>query len=128
MARNLENSTSENSNIQEMGPRRSTRLNMILGGATPPRSSTMATTTVTIRGEVHDTTTMAQIAPPRQVQAVPHKAHAAKATTQASHLLVPHAEEPTPAEQPTLVAQHAPTEQPTLVAQPAPTKQPTHVA
>ena len=93
----------------------------------------MATTAVTIRGEVHDTTTMAQIAPPRQVQTVPHKAHAAKATTQASHPRVPHAEEPTPVAQPapaeqlTFMAQPAPTEQPTFVAQPAPTKQPTHV-
>ena len=32
MARNLENSTSENSNIQEMGPRRSTRLNVTISG------------------------------------------------------------------------------------------------
>ena len=47
MARNLENSTSENYNIQEMGPRRSTRLNVIICGATPPlRGSTMATTMV----------------------------------------------------------------------------------
>ena len=38
MARNLENSTSENSNIQEMGPRRSTRLNVTISGvASPPR-------------------------------------------------------------------------------------------
>ena len=60
MARNLENSTSENSNIQEMGPRRSTRLNVTISGTTPPlRGSTMATTvvatTATTRGEVHGT-------------------------------------------------------------------------
>ncbi|KAM1228517.1 hypothetical protein ACFX2J_007603 [Malus domestica] len=76
MARNLENSTSENSNIQEMGPRRSMRLNVILRGAAPPsQGSTMATievaTMVITRGEVHGSTTTAQ--------AVLSKAHATKA-------------------------------------------------
>ncbi|KAM1066872.1 hypothetical protein ACFX2B_021980 [Malus domestica] len=65
MARNLENSTSENSNIQEMGLWRSKGLNVILGGAAPPpQGSTMATTAVATmaitHGEVHDSTTMAR--------------------------------------------------------------------
>ena len=54
MARNLENSTSENSNIQEMGPRRSTRLNMTISGVAPsPRGSTMATTAVATTVATH---------------------------------------------------------------------------
>ena len=45
MVRNLENSMSNNSNIQDVGPRRSTRLNMALGEMAPlPRGSTMGTT------------------------------------------------------------------------------------
>ncbi|KAM1439764.1 hypothetical protein ACFXTO_013582 [Malus domestica] len=36
MARNLENSTSENSNVQEMGLWRSVRLNATISGAAPP--------------------------------------------------------------------------------------------
>ncbi|KAM1420516.1 hypothetical protein ACFX2I_002878 [Malus domestica] len=63
-----------------MGPRRSTRLNVILGAAPLLRGSTMATTTVattvtTTCGEVHDTATTAR--------AVSSKAHGTKATTQA---------------------------------------------
>ncbi|KAM1352736.1 hypothetical protein ACFX2H_032303 [Malus domestica] len=77
MARNLENSTSENSNIQEMGPQRSTRLNVVIGAAPLLQGSTMATTAVAItvittRGEVHSTTTTAR--------AMPFKAHSTKAT------------------------------------------------
>ncbi|KAM1716552.1 hypothetical protein ACFX11_024507 [Malus domestica] len=58
MARNLENSTSENSNVQEMGLRRSVRLNAtIRGAASSSRASTMGTTvmatSVATRGEVH---------------------------------------------------------------------------
>ena len=98
MARNLENSTSENSNIQEMGPRRSTRLNVIIGGAASLlRGSTMATTAVaTTRDKVHGTTTtttaravplkQAQAMPLKQAQAVPSKAHGTKAMTQAMSL------------------------------------------
>ena len=80
MARNLENSTSENSNVQEMGLRRSVRLNATINGAAPPpRVSTMGTTTVATsvatRGEVHGAFTTAR--------AVPSKAHGTKATAQA---------------------------------------------
>ena len=126
MARNLENSTSDNSNIQEMGPGGSTKLNMVLGGtAPPPRGSTMSTTAVTTRDEVHGTTIMAQIVPPRQVQAVQHKAHAAEATAQASHSRASRTEQPTPVTKPAPAAQPAPDEQSTHVAQPAPTEQPT---
>ncbi|KAM1346156.1 hypothetical protein ACFX13_036234 [Malus domestica] len=65
MARNLETSTNENSNVQEMGPRRSMRLNVTISGeAPPPQGSTMATTavatTVATHDEVHSVTTMAQ--------------------------------------------------------------------
>ncbi|KAM2441374.1 hypothetical protein PS1_022584 [Malus domestica] len=75
MARNLENSTSENSNIQEMGLRRSTRLNVILrGAALPPQGSTMATTAV------------ATMAITTTAQAVLSKAHATKATARAMSL------------------------------------------
>ena len=114
MARNLENSTSENSNVQEMGLRRSVRLNATISGAAPPpRVSTMGTTTVATsvatRGEVHGAFITAR--------AVPSKAHGTKATAQvvpskfararaqASHSHAPH------------------TEQPASIAQPAPTTQ-----
>ncbi|KAM1067862.1 hypothetical protein ACFX2B_022868 [Malus domestica] len=64
MARNLENSTSENSNVQEMGLRRSVRLNAIIrGAASSSRASTMGTTvvatSVATRGEVHGAFTTA---------------------------------------------------------------------
>ncbi|KAM1337423.1 hypothetical protein ACFX2H_041260 [Malus domestica] len=64
MARNLENSTSENSNVQEMGLRRSVRLNAtIRGAASSSRASTMGTTVVATsiatRGEVHGAFTTA---------------------------------------------------------------------
>ncbi|KAM2062353.1 hypothetical protein ACFX1T_047310 [Malus domestica] len=77
MARNLENSTSENSNVQEMGLQRSVRLNATISGAAPPpRVSTMGTTTVATlvatRGEVHGAFITAR--------AVPSKAHGTKAT------------------------------------------------
>ncbi|KAM1025466.1 hypothetical protein FF1_038552 [Malus domestica] len=77
MARNLENSTSENSNIQGMGPQRSTRLNATINGAAPPpRVSTTGTTTVATsiatHDEVHGAFTTAQ--------AMPSKAHGTKAT------------------------------------------------
>ncbi|XP_048433123.1 predicted GPI-anchored protein 58 [Pyrus x bretschneideri] len=142
-----------------MGSRRSTRLNVILGGAAPPpQGSTMGTTAVATRGEVHGTTTTARAVPPKQAQVVPSKAHGTKAMTQAmsfqakhepntlpnralaSHPRVPHAEQPTsvaqltPIEQPAFVAQPAPAKQSALVAQPAPvvqpapTEQPTPVA
>ncbi|KAM1213630.1 hypothetical protein ACFX2G_005104 [Malus domestica] len=117
-----------------MGPRRSTRLNVIIGAAPSLRGSTMATTAVAItvtttRGEVHGTSTTAR--------AVPSKAHDTKATTQvmslqakhelnvlpsraqASHPCASHSKQFVLAEQPTLVAQPTPAEQPTLVAQPA---------
>ena len=113
MARNLENSTSDNSNNQEMGPRRSTRLDVVLGGtAPPPRGSTMAPTMVTTRDKVHGTTTMAQIVSPRQAQAIPHKVYAAKATAQASHSRASHTEQPAPVTKPAPAAQPAPTAQP----------------
>ena len=132
MARNLENSTSENFNTQEMGPRQSTRLNVVMGGVAPPRSSTMATT----HGEIHSTTIMAQAM----------SSKLARARAQASHLHASHTKQPAPTEQPTFVAlpalaampahaalpahaaQPAPEVQPTLVAQPAPAEQPTLVA
>ncbi|KAM2129500.1 hypothetical protein ACFX1R_009172 [Malus domestica] len=64
MAKNLENSTSENSNVQEMGLRRSVRLNAtIRGAASSSRASTMGTTvmatSVATRGEVHGAFTTA---------------------------------------------------------------------
>ncbi|KAM0959821.1 hypothetical protein ACFX2I_024854 [Malus domestica] len=80
MARNLENSTSEISNVQEMGLRRSVRLNATISGAAPlPRVSTTGTTrvatSVATHGEVHGAFTTAR--------AVPSKAHGTKATAQA---------------------------------------------
>ncbi|KAM2377203.1 hypothetical protein ACFX1X_043839 [Malus domestica] len=143
MARNLENSTSENSNIQEMGLRRFMRLNATISGAAPPpRVSTTGTTAVATlvvtRGEVHGAFTTAR--------AVPSKAHGTKAMTQAmslqaqrefnalpsqaqvSHLCASHSEQPAPDEQPTPVVQPDPYEQPTPVVQPAPDEQPTLVA
>ncbi|KAM1266234.1 hypothetical protein ACFX2J_035828 [Malus domestica] len=96
MARNLENSTSENSNTQEIEPRRSMRLNVVIGEVVPPlRGSTMA-------------------------QAVPSKLAWARA--QASHLHASRSKQPAlvaqpaPAEQPTFVAQPTPAEQPIVVA------------
>ncbi|KAM1630651.1 hypothetical protein ACFX2K_018756 [Malus domestica] len=132
MARNLENFMSENSNIQEMGQRRSTRLNVILEGSAPtPRVSTTGSiavvTSVATPSKVYGAFTTAR--------AVPSKAaHGTKATTQASLLHALCTEQPifvaqpTPAEQPTLMAQPAPTEQSTFVAQPTLAKQPTRVA
>ncbi|KAM2941107.1 hypothetical protein COP2_030379 [Malus domestica] len=137
MARNLENSTSENSNVQKMGLRRFVRLNATISGAAPPpRVSTMGTTmvatSVATRGEVHGAFTTAR--------AVPSKAHGTKATAQvvpskfararaqASHSLASHTKQPTPAKQPALAAQPAPAKQPALVTQPAPDEQPTPVA
>ena len=144
MARNLENSTSENSNIQEMGPRRSTRLKVTISGAAPPpRVSTTRTivvaTTVATHDEVHGAITKARVVPSKattqamllQAQREPN---ALSSRAQASHRRVPHAKQftpvtqPAPVRQPTLVAQPAPTEQPTAVAQPAPAEQPTLVA
>ncbi|KAM1652117.1 hypothetical protein ACFX1R_005792 [Malus domestica] len=83
MARNLENSTSENSNIQEMRLRRSVRLNATISEAAPPprvstTGSTAVATSVVTRGEVHGAFTTAR--------AVPSKAHGTKATTQAMSL------------------------------------------
>ncbi|KAM1265576.1 hypothetical protein ACFX2J_035245 [Malus domestica] len=80
MARNLETSTSENSNVQELGLRRSVRLNATISGAAPPpRVSTTGTTTVATsvatRGEVHGAFIT--------TRAVPSKAHGTKATAQA---------------------------------------------
>ena len=144
MARNLENSTSENSNIQEMGPRRSTMLNVTISGAAPPlRGSTMATTAVatkaTTSGEVHGTKATAKamsfqaqgkLAPCRPN---PTRAKCIAKPTQASHSRAPHVEQPTPvaqpapAEHPTLVAQPVPPFHPTPVAQPASSEQPTLV-
>ncbi|KAM2725667.1 hypothetical protein EV1_028343 [Malus domestica] len=89
MARNL-----ENSNIQEIGPRRSTRLNVIIGEAPLLWGSTMATTAVattvtTTHNEVHGTATTSRALSSKlaraQTQAVSSKAHGTKATTQASH-------------------------------------------
>ncbi|KAM1370312.1 hypothetical protein ACFX2F_040788 [Malus domestica] len=82
MARNLENSTSENSNVQEMGLRRSVRLNATISGAAPPpRVSATRTTTVAASvatcGEVHGAFTTAQAVPSKlarvRAQAVPSK-------------------------------------------------------
>ncbi|KAM1758894.1 hypothetical protein TB2_007785 [Malus domestica] len=73
-----------------MGLRRSTRLNVTIGGAAPPRVSTTRTTTVAtlvaIRSEVHGTTTTARVVPPKQSQAVSSKAHGTKAMTQTMSL------------------------------------------
>ena len=131
MARNLENSTSENSNIQEMGPQRSTRLNVILSGAAPPpRVSTAVATTVATHDEVHGAKATAQamlLQAQREPNALPSRA-------QALHPRVPHAKQPTTvaqpasAEQPTFVVQHAPAKKPTPVAQPTPAEEPTPVA
>ena len=104
MTRNLENSASKNSSIQEMGLRRSMRQNATIRGATsPPRVSTMGTTavatSVATHGEVHGaftTTTMGTTAVATSVairgevhrafttaRAMPSKAHGTKTTTQA---------------------------------------------
>ncbi|KAM2497744.1 hypothetical protein PS1_040086 [Malus domestica] len=112
MARNLENSTSENSNVQEMGLRRSVRLNAIISGAAaPPRISTTGTTTVATsvatRGEVHGAFTMARAVPSKahgtkaMAQAVPSKL--ARVRAQASHSHASRAKQPAPDEQPTPV-------------------------
>ena len=78
MVRNLENSTSNNSNIQDVGPRRSTRLNVALGEMAPlPRGSTMGTTAVTTRSEVHGATAAVQASRSRSPR-VEHPAPAAK--------------------------------------------------
>ena len=109
MVRNLENSMSDNSNIQDMGPRRSTRLNVALGEMVPlPRGSTMGTTAVTTRGEVHGTATTTQVVLPRQTQVVPSKVHATKAMAQASHSRASRTEQPAPAAQPAYAARPAP--------------------
>ena len=108
MARNLENSTSENLNSQEMGPRRSTRLNMTISGtAPPPRGSTMATTamatTVATHGEVLGAIPTAR--------AVPSRAHGTKVTAQAMSLQAqrePNAlPEPSPSLAPTCTTRQA---------------------
>ncbi|KAM1954266.1 hypothetical protein ACFX1T_023633 [Malus domestica] len=70
-----------------MGPRRSTRLNVIIGAAPSLLGSTMATTAVAtivtiIHNEVHGTATTAR--------AMPSKAHGTKATTQAMSLQAQH--------------------------------------
>ncbi|KAM2389267.1 hypothetical protein ACFXTH_038599 [Malus domestica] len=57
----------------------------------------------------------------RELNALPNRA-------QASHPCASHSEQPSPAEQPTLVAQLAPAKQPTLVAQLASATQSAHVA
>ena len=95
MVRNLENSTSNNSNIQEVGPRRSTRLNVALGEMAPlPRGSTTGTT----RGEVHSATAAVQAShscAPRVEQHAPAAKHAP-------------ATQPTPAAKPAPAARLAP--------------------
>ena len=79
MVRNLENLTSNNSNIQDVGPRRSTRLNVTLGEMAPlPRGSTMGTTAMTTRGEVHGTTPAAKPAHAAQPAPAAKPAHATK--------------------------------------------------
>ncbi|KAM1686894.1 hypothetical protein ACFX2K_034939 [Malus domestica] len=93
MARNLENSTSENSNVQETGLRRSVRLNATISGSAPLRL-------VATRGKVHGVFSTAR--------AVPSKF--ARARAQASHSHASHTKQPASVEQPTLTAQ------PTLVA------------
>ena len=88
-----ENSMSNNSNIQGVGPRRSTRLNVTLGEtAPPPRGSTMGTTAVTTRGEVHDTTTAVQASHSRP----PHVEQLAPAAKPAHTALPAHAAQPAP--------------------------------
>ncbi|KAM1298663.1 hypothetical protein ACFX2F_025442 [Malus domestica] len=134
MARNLENSTSENSNVQEMGLRRSVRLNATISGAAPPpRVSTMGTTTVATsvatRGEVHGAFITARAVPSKAhgtkaiIQVVPSKF--AQARAQASHSHASHTKQPAPTKQPALAAQPAPAKQPAFVTQPAPDEQPT---
>ncbi|KAM1944924.1 hypothetical protein ACFX15_013109 [Malus domestica] len=116
-----------------MGLRRSVRLNAtISGAASPPRVSTMGTTTVATsvatRGVVHGTFTTARAVSSKAydikatTQVVPSKF--ARAQAQASHSHASHTKQPVPAKQPALVAQPAPAKQPALAAQPAPAKQP----
>ncbi|KAM1748787.1 hypothetical protein ACFX12_009734 [Malus domestica] len=154
MARNLENSISENSSVQEMGVRRSVRQNVtIRGAASPPRVSTMGTTvvatSVATHGEVHGafiTATMGTTAVATSVaicgevhgafttaRAVPSKAHGTKTTTQAvpskftwTQAQASHSHAPRVEQpaSPTPVVQPASVEQPTPVAQPAPAKHP----
>ncbi|KAM2695480.1 hypothetical protein EV1_039970 [Malus domestica] len=147
MVRNLENSISENSSVQEMGVRRSVRQNAtIRGTASPPRVSTMGTTavatSVATHGEVHGaftTATMGTTAVATSV-AIRGEVHGAFTTTQAvpskftwtqaqaSHSYAPRIEQPASVEQPIPVAQPAPDEQPTPVVQPASVEQPTLMA
>ena len=106
MVRNLENSISNNSNIQDVGPRRSKRLNVALGEMAPlPRGSTMGTTAVTTRGEVYGTI----------------------AAVQASHSRTPRVEQPALAAKPAYAAQPAPAAKPAHAAKPAPAARPTPV-
>ncbi|KAM1219614.1 hypothetical protein ACFX2G_047662 [Malus domestica] len=106
-----------------MGPRQSTRLNVIIGAAPSLRGSTMATTAVattvtTTRGEVYGTATTAR--------AVPSKAQDTKVMAQAMSLQAQRELNALPSQAKALhpcashSEQHVSIEQPTLVAQPAP--------
>ncbi|KAM1058296.1 hypothetical protein ACFX2A_032142 [Malus domestica] len=103
---------SENFNIQEIGPRQSTRLNVTIGGAAPPpRVSTTGTTGVATLvatcGEVHGTTTTTRVVPPKQSQVEPTKAQGTMATAQASHSRASRTEQLIPTAQPALVVSQA---------------------
>ncbi|KAM2983056.1 hypothetical protein FF2_009029 [Malus domestica] len=141
MARNLENSISENSNIQKMGLRRSMRQNATIRGATSsPRVSTMGTTAVATsmatRGEVHGafttatmgTTAVATLVATRgevheaftTARAVPSKAHGTKATAQVVPSKFVRARAQASHSHASHTKQPASVEQPTSMAQPAP--------
>ncbi|KAM1625112.1 hypothetical protein ACFX2K_023229 [Malus domestica] len=116
MARDSETLTNGNSNVQGLGPRQSTRLNIIMSRAAPPaRGTTVATTTTTTLGKAHDPTTTTQAMPFK-----PTRAHAQGETAQATqtrvepntlpsralalHPRAPHTVQPTPVVQPVFVA------------------------
>ena len=138
MARNLENSKSENSNIQKLGPQQSTTTTRLHHGnhlsgyhsSHPCRGPWHHHhgASHAIQGPRHQDNDQAMsLQAQREPNALPSLA-------QASHPRVPHAEQPTlvaqpaPTKQPTFVVQPTPAEQLTLVALPAPAEQPTPVA
>ncbi|KAM1397055.1 hypothetical protein ACFX2I_014675 [Malus domestica] len=99
MGRDSETSTNENSNVQGLGPRRSTRLNIAVSEVAPLRGITVAAT----QGKVHGATTTARAMPLQlsRAQALAEPAcaiqsqsepNALPSQAQALHPCAPHAE------------------------------------
>ncbi|KAM2757019.1 hypothetical protein PS2_018811 [Malus domestica] len=78
MARDLETSTRENSNVQGLGLGQSTRLNIVVSGAAPPRGITVATTTSATFGKTHSSMATVEAVPlqPSRAQALAEPASA----------------------------------------------------